>query len=192
MALCATDPTPCPWFSQLADLLDSRSAPRLLRLFLGAVLAAGRRTVTCWLRAAGIRHDFRSAYTAVAAVAKHTDLMAARLACSVLKPLLAGTDRLLLGIDDTPTPRYGPEVEGAGVHHNPTPGPAGSPHVYGHVWVDSVCWSDTLAGALSPYRCWLAFTSARPPCRGLAPDHRPSFQTKLVMAVELVQWLSSG
>jgi hypothetical protein len=46
MALCSTDPTPCQWFSHLADLLDCRSAPRLIRLFLGAVLAVGRRTVT--------------------------------------------------------------------------------------------------------------------------------------------------
>ncbi|HBI43781.1 MAG TPA: transposase, partial [Planctomycetales bacterium] len=44
----------------------------------------------------------------------------ARLARSALKPMLAGTDRLLLGIDDTPTQRYGPHVEGAGLHHNPT------------------------------------------------------------------------
>ena len=49
-------------------------------------------------------HDFRSAYTTVAAVAKHTDLMAVRLARSALQPMRAGTDRLLLGIDDTPTP----------------------------------------------------------------------------------------
>jgi hypothetical protein len=32
-------------------------------------------------------------------------------------------DRMLLALDDTPTQRYGPLVEGAGVHHNPTPGP---------------------------------------------------------------------
>ena len=31
-------------------------------------------------------------------------------------------DRLLLVIDDSPTKRYGPKVEGADVHHNPTPG----------------------------------------------------------------------
>jgi hypothetical protein len=105
MALCTSTPTPRQWFSHLADLLDARSAPRLIRLFLGAVLAAGRRTVTCWLRAAGITHDFRPAYTTVAAIAKRTDLMAARLAHSALKPMLAGTDRLLLGIDDTPTQR---------------------------------------------------------------------------------------
>ena len=189
MALCATTPTPCQWFSQLADLLDARSAPRLIRLFLGAVLAAGRRTVTCWLRAAGVTHDFRPAYTTVAAVAKHTDLMAARLARSALKPMLAGTDRLLLGIDDTPTQRYGAHVEGADLHHNPTPGPAGSPYVYGHVWV--------VLGLLARHPSWgvvalpllarLYVRKATLP--RIAPDHRPPFRTKLELAVELVQWV---
>ena len=42
---------------------------------------------------------------------------------------------LVFGIDDSPTKRYGPHVKGAGKHHNPTPGPAGSPFLYGHVWV---------------------------------------------------------
>jgi len=188
MALCSIDPTPCQWFSQLADLLDARSAPRLIRLFLGAVLAAGRRTVTCWLRAAGVTHDFRPAYTTVAAVAKHTDLMAARLARSALQPMRTGTDRLLLGIDDTPTQRSGPHVEGAGLHHNPTPGPAGSPYVYGHVWV--------VLGLLARHPSWgvvalpllarLYVRKATLP--RIAPDHRPPFRTKLVLAVELVQW----
>lgn len=188
MALCSTDPTPCQWFSQLADLLDSRSAPRLIRLFLGALLAAGRRTVTSWLRAAGIRCDFRSAYTAVAAVAKHTDLMAARLARSALKPMLAGTDRLLLGIDDTPTQRYGPYVEGAGLHHNPTPGPAGAPHVYGHNWVVlALLARHANWGVVAlPLLARLYVRKATLP--RIAPDHRPSFRTKLVLAVELVQW----
>ena len=40
-----------------------------------------------------------------------------------------------MALDDTPTKRYGPEVQGAGVHHNPTPGPAGSRFLYGHSWV---------------------------------------------------------
>jgi hypothetical protein len=37
---------PCQWFARLAAALDKRSAPRLALLFLGAVLARGRRTVT--------------------------------------------------------------------------------------------------------------------------------------------------
>jgi hypothetical protein len=51
-----------------------------------------------------------------------------------VRPLL-GSERLLLALDDTPTARYGPCVEGAGIHHNPSPGLAGEKFVYGHVWV---------------------------------------------------------
>jgi hypothetical protein len=43
--------------------------------------------------------------------------------------------RVLLGVDDSPTPRYGPKVQGAGIHHNPTPGPTDQKFFYGHVWV---------------------------------------------------------
>ena len=42
------------WLSSLVGVLDRRSAPRLLSLFLGALFARGRRTVTSWFRAAGI------------------------------------------------------------------------------------------------------------------------------------------
>ena len=44
-------------------------------------------------------------------------------------------DELAVILDDTPTARYGPCIDGAGIHHNPTPGPAGERLVYGHVWV---------------------------------------------------------
>src|SRR5262245_33679758 len=125
----------CQWFSLLASVLDLRSAPRLARLFLGAILARGRRTVTSWIRAAGLSADYRPCYTTVAAAGKRADRIAGRLAYRVLKPILARMGRLVFALDDTPTERYGPHVQGAGVHHNPTPGPAGSPYLYGHIWV---------------------------------------------------------
>src|SRR5450631_1875951 len=125
----------CQWFPLLASALDRRSAPRLVLLFLGAVLARGRRTVTSWIRAAGLSAQFRSCYTTVAAVGKKATKIATQLLIAVIKPPLAQTDRLTLALDDTPTPRYGPHVQGAGIHHNPTPGPAGSPYLYGHVFV---------------------------------------------------------
>jgi len=57
-------PAPCQWFVRLATALDRQSAPRLARLFLGAVLARGRRTVTTWIhttrarpRPAGVVND---------------------------------------------------------------------------------------------------------------------------------------
>jgi hypothetical protein len=56
-----------------------------------------------------------------------------------VQPLL-DTGRLTVAIDDTPTLRYGPKVEGCGLHHNPSRGSAGEKLDYGHVWV-------TLAGS---------------------------------------------
>ena len=119
-------PAPCQWFPGLAAALDRRSAPRLALLFLGAVLARGRRTVTSWIRAARLGDQFRPCYTAVAAAGTRADRIARRLLTEVVRPLLPGATRLTLALDDTPTKRYGPRVQGAGVHHNPTPGPAGS------------------------------------------------------------------
>jgi hypothetical protein len=54
---------PRQWFSRLASALDRRSAPRLALLFHGAVLARGRRTVTSWIRAAGLSSKYQSCYT---------------------------------------------------------------------------------------------------------------------------------
>src|SRR6478752_265774 len=72
-------PAPCQWFARLASALDRRSAPRLALLFLGVVLARGRRTVTSWIRAAGLSDEYRPCYTAVAAAGKRADSIAARL-----------------------------------------------------------------------------------------------------------------
>jgi DDE superfamily endonuclease len=181
-------PAPCQWFPRLAAALDRRSAPRLALLFLGAVLARGRRTVTSWIRAAGLSDQFRSCYTAVAAAGKEAGTIAAYLMLTVVKPLVSGAERLTLAIDDTPTKRYGPHVQGAGVHHNPTPGPAGSPYVYGHVFV--------VLGLLATHPSWGAIALpllARMYVRqkdlpGIDPKHRPAFRTKLELAVELLRW----
>ena len=189
MALCTIEPTPGQWFSHLAALLDCRSAPRLIRLFLGAVLAAGRRTVTSWLRAVGVTDDFRAAYTTIAAAGKHTDRMAARLLHSALQPLLAAADRLTFGIDDTPTQRFGPHVEGAGLHHNPTPGPAGARHVYGHNWVVLALLARHPVWGVVALPLLARLYVRRITLPRIAPDHRPTFRTKLELAVELVQWL---
>ncbi|MBN9118211.1 MAG: transposase [Planctomycetes bacterium] len=175
----------------MASALDPRAAPRLAWLLVGAVLARGRRTVTRWIRAAGLSDDYRPCYTTVAAVGKRTDLMAAHLAHEVMKPRVAGADRLTFARDDTPTERYGPHVQGAGVHHNPTPGPAGGPFVYGHVWV--------VLGLLARHPAWgvvalplLARLYVRQKdLSGIAPKYRPVFRTKLEMAVELVRWAVS-
>jgi hypothetical protein len=123
------DPSPGQWFSRLAAALDRRSAPRLVLLFLGSILARGRRTITSWIRAAGLSDQFRPCSTTVAAAGKRADRVAAFLSLAAIQPLVAGAERLTLALDDTPTPRYGPRVQGAGIHHNPGPGPAGASFV---------------------------------------------------------------
>jgi DDE superfamily endonuclease len=175
-------------FAALAQWLDRRSAARLPLLLCGILFATGRRTVTSWFRAAGITDDFRPAYTTVCAVGRETDHMALSTLHAV-QPLL-DRRRLRVAIDDTPTPRYGPEVEGAGVHHNPTPGPAGEKYVYGHVWV-------TLA-ALAQHPDW--GTIALPvqaqlyirqaDLDKLPPDRRRPFHTKLELAAQQLRWLT--
>jgi DDE superfamily endonuclease len=181
-------PAPCQWFSRLSSALDPRSAPRLALLFLGAILARGRRTVTSWIRAAKLSDQFRPCYTAVAAAGKRADRIARRLLTEAVRPLVAEAGRLTLALDDTPTPRYGPHVEGAGVHHNPTPGPAGSPYVYGHVFV--------VLGLLAAHPAWgvialplLARLYVRQKdLPKIDPKHRPEFRTKLELGVELLRW----
>ncbi len=181
-------PPSCEWFSALGRMLDPRSGPRLAWLLVGAVLARGRRTVTSWIRAAGLSGEYRCCYTTVAAAGRRADAIAARLAYEVVKPLVADAGRLTFAIDDTPTERYGRHVQGAGVHHNPAPGPAGGPFVYGHVWV--------VLGLLAAHPSWgvialplLARLYVREKdLPGIAPRHRPAFRTKLEMAADLMRW----
>jgi DDE superfamily endonuclease len=124
----------------------------------------------------------------VAAAGKRADRIAARLVMEVIWPLVKGAERLTLALDDTPTRRYGPHVQGGGVHHNPTPGPAGSPFVYGHVFM--------VLGLLVTHPAWgvialplLARLYVRKKdLPGIDPKHRPPFRTKLELAVELLRW----
>jgi Transposase DDE domain len=179
------------WFAVLASCLDVRNQARFLTLLGGVLFARGRRTVTSWLRAAGIADDFRPAYSLLWTVGRRTAWMAARLLLSVLLPRLgAGRSRLLFGLDDTPTGRYGPCVQGAGVHHNPTPGPAGRKFVYGHVWV-TLAWlvRHPWWGSIAlPLRASLYVRRQDVP--KLPPEYRWPFRTKLELAAELLHWLA--
>ena len=178
------------WFALLAGGLDVRSQARFLALLGGMVFARGRRTVTSWLRAAGIAEEFRPAYSLLWTVGRRAAELATRLLLGVLRPLARGRPRLLFGLDDTPTKRYGPCVQGAGVHHNPTPGPARQKFVYGHVWV-TLAWLVRRPGwgcIALPLRASLYVR--RLDVAGLPPEYRWPFRTKLTLAVELLRWLA--
>ena len=181
-------PVPCQWFSRLAAALDRRSAPRLALLFLGAVLARGRRTVTTWIREAKLSGQYQRCYVAVAAAGKRADRIARRLLTEVVRPMFKDATRLTLALDDTPTKRYGPHVQGAGVHHNPTPGPAGSPYVYGHVFVVLALLVSHASWGVVALPLLARLYVRKKDLPGIDPKHRPPFRTKLELGVELLRW----
>jgi len=177
------------WSQWLAAGLHARNRWRLPVLFLGMLFAGGRRTVTTWLRAAGISDDFQDYYYFLAALGRKINPVATRLVILVLKTLPL-PKRLLLVLDDSPTKRYGPKVEGADVHHNPTPGPADQPYLYGHVWVTiSLALRHPKWGPIGlPLRAMLY---VRKRTMATIPHFRRwyRFATKLQLAARLVEWI---
>jgi hypothetical protein len=177
------------WSEWLAAALHARNRWRLPVLLLGMLFAGGRRTVTTWLRAAGVSDDFQAYYYSVSALGRKTESIATQLIALLLRTLPL-PERLLLVLDDSPTKRFGPKVEGADVHHNPTPGPADQPFLYGHVWVTiSLALRHPKWGPIGlPLRAMLY---VRKRTMATIPKNRgwQRFATKLQMAARLVEWI---
>jgi hypothetical protein len=167
--------------------LDRRSAPRLALLFLGAVLTRGRRTVTTSIRAAGLSDQFRSCYTAVAAAGNKAETVAVYLVLGVVKPLVSGAGRLTLAIDDTPTPRYGPEVEGPASTTIRPPARPARPTSTATSFVLGLPAAHPAWGVIAlPLLSRLYVRKKDLP--GIEPKHQPEFRTKLELAVEVLRW----
>jgi hypothetical protein len=178
------------WVEQLSVPLHGRLGWRLVFLITGMLFAKGRRTVASWLRAGELGQDYKRYYYLLGSLGRKLEWVALRLLLLVASRLPLG-DTLLFAIDDTPTKRAGPHVEGAGIHHNPTPGPAEQKFLYGHVWVTIAwiiqhpCW-----GVIAlPLRALLYIRQKN--CRTIAPWNRKhfTFRTKLELAAELVAWI---
>ena len=172
----------------LAGPLHGRLAWRLLPLMAGALFAQGRRSVASWLRGAGLGGDYKAYYSFLGALGRKCELLAALLLRRAVA-LLVPPGRLLFALDDTPTRRYGKHVQGAGLHHNPTPGPADQKFVYGHVWV-TLAWvvRHPLWGTLAlPLRALLYVRQKGIPLLGQLYGVR--FETKLEMAARLIDGL---
>ncbi len=175
------------WVEWLTPVLDSRTAWRLPIVLAGLLLSRGRRTVTTWLRAQSILDDFDDYYYFLASLGRKIEPLATRLFQLLLLQLPVG-ERIVLALDDTPTRRYGPKVEGAGIHHNPTSAPDDHKFIYGHIWV-------TLAWVVRhpqwhtiglPLRALLYIKAKDLPKLGWRCGW--TFRTKLLLAAELVKW----
>jgi hypothetical protein len=175
------------WITQLSQPLHARLAWRLLPLVTGMLFAQGRRTVASWLRAGGIGADYRAYYYFLGSLGRNVTYVASRLLRRAVTVIAPG-ERLLLALDDTPTQRYGPHVEGAGIHHNPTPGPAEQQYLYGHIWV-TLAWvvRHPHWGTIGlPLRALLYVRQKQIALVHLL--YGVTFQTKLEMGAELVEW----
>lgn len=175
------------WSNWLAAGLHARNRWRLPVLLLGILFAHGRRTVTTWLRAAGISTDYQDYYYFLAALGCKTESVATRLVFLLLDHLPL-SERVLLILDDSPTKRYGPHVEGADIHRNPTPGPSDQLYLYGHIWVTlSLALRHPRWGAIGlPLRAMLY---VRRKTMASIPKFRGwKFATKLQLASRLVEW----
>lgn len=190
MATWKLPPQVSIWINRLSQPLHGRLAWRLLPLLSGMLFAQGRRTVSSWLRAGDLGQDYKPFYYFLGSVGRCSESIASRL-LRLLAGLLPLPERLLFAIDDTPTKRAGPLVEGAGIHHNPTPGPADQKFLYGHIWV-TIAWivQHPHWGVIAlPLRA-LLYIRAKDLGK-IAPWNRKHFpfRTKLELAAELVAWV---
>jgi hypothetical protein len=174
----------------LATHLDRRTRPRFWSVIFGLLLCREkRRTASAWFRAAGIGADFRQAYYAIGSVGRRVRDLASEILTAIEQLVDGKETRIVLALDDTVTKRYGPCVEGAGVHRNPTPGPAAQTWMYGHVWVTLArVVRHPLWGAIAlPVRA--ALYVRRKDIGTIPKEYKWTFQTKLELAVELIGWL---
>lgn len=174
------------WIGWLAAGLHGRNRWRLAAVMMGVLFAGGRRVVAAWIRTAGVSDDYRDYYFFLQSVGRRWTEMGRRVLVLVLRVALKDQQRVLVAIDDSPTKRYGSKVQGAGIHHDPTPGPTGHAFCYGHVWVTlAVIVRHAKWGTIGlPIWSWLYVRQCD--VAKLPSKHGWTFQTKLEQAADLV------
>lgn len=175
--------------SSMQSSLDARMAFRLSIIMAGILLSGDRRTASAWFVAAGVQDDWDRFYDGLRSIGQQTTSLAFPLLLTIVRKFDPGPDgRFVLAVDDTPTQRYGKHVEGAGVHHHPTPGPADGKWLYGHNWVTlAFLAKHSLWGVIAlPLRSLLYVRAVDVP--QLEANNEWKFRTKHELAVELVLW----
>jgi len=174
----------------LRAVLNKRMAFRLSIIIAGMLLADDRRTAAAWFASAGVQEDWDRFYDCLASVGRTSEKMAMVILGLIVQKFVSNSsDRIVLAIDDSPTSRYGKHIEGAGVHHDPTPGPADNEWLYGHNWV-TLAW-------LAPHPLWGVIAL---PLRSLMyvrqmdiekleEKYGWKFRTKHQLGVELMTWV---
>jgi hypothetical protein len=168
----------------LSCVLHQRSAWRLVTIFTAMLFAKGIKTITSWFRAADINRCYKAYYYFIGSLAKKTENIATKLFEIMIRRIYKNASTVLAAIDDSHTPRYGPKVQGAGIHRNPTPTPDGRKFVYGHVWVtlSAIVRHKDFGTIGLPLLARMYVKAKDAKTIGLA------FQSKTEQAVELAKW----
>jgi hypothetical protein len=176
---------------RMAAVLHEAVSWRLVPLMVGLLFAKGRKTIASWLRGGGLSKDFQDYYYFLGSLGRKIKSVATMLLDLAVRQVPL-PERLVFALDDTPTKRFGPKVQGAGIHHNPTPGPTEQKFLYGHVWV-TVSWvvRHPWWGAIGlPLLALLYIRQKDVPT--LPKTAGWKFQTKLELAGALVAWLAEN
>jgi hypothetical protein len=183
------------WLEAVESVLHKTIAWRFKWILWGMLFAVGRKTISSWIRAAEVQGEYQRYYYAVSTFGRQAQKISEVTLdeiCRVLGPIAKEQGFIEIVLDDSPTKRYGPKIEGAGWHHNPTPGKTDAKLCYGHSWV-SISWT-----ARHPEHGTIAF-----PLRGLLyvrkkeipevqtryPNDNWEFKTKLELGKSLVLWV---
>lgn len=176
------------WVATLCSVLHQRSAWRLATIIAGIIFAKGRKTATSWFRATGITQRYKAFYYFIGSLGRKTEIVATVLFEIMINLIYSKGDRILMAIDDGPTKRYGPKVQGAGIHRNPTTTPDGAKFIYGHLWVTiSAVVRHELWGTIGLPVLAKMYVRAKDIANVPTP-YRIRFQNKLQQAAELVRW----
>ena len=94
--------------ASLQSILDPRIAFRLTIIIAGMVLADDRRTASAWFVAGGVQDDWDRFYDCLKSIGWSASNVAVAVLGLIVKKLVPQEDeRILLGMDDSPTSRYG-------------------------------------------------------------------------------------
>ena len=177
----------------LSKYLDKRVRFRFPIVIAGMLLSSGRRTASTWFRAAGVKDDWDRFYDFLIHIGVHSKSISWSLIMILVKRLaLKNQSVIRIAVDDSPTKRFGRHVQGAGIHHNPTAGPADGEWIYGHNWVTlALIQVHSVWGAIAlPIRSMLYVRQQD--VAKLKVRNGWKFCTKHQLAAELVIWFTSS
>lgn len=107
-------------------------------LMIGLLLATGSHSVARWLAAVAPAEHWSRFYSLLFSIGRKISDLCRHLV-GILLVELYPSKQVVLILDDTVLGRYGPKVQGAGLHRNPAPAPGEGVFCYGHLWV-TLAW----------------------------------------------------